>query len=136
MLEGIEQAIKVAKRSSIRTHKTGAVIVLRENIVSNGWSHVPSYSYALKSKRSLHAELHALARGRHEDLSGAICYVATLAGKSGNVCDALPCLDCAIALRAAGISVVFYSTHVSHHWLNLTDERAFRGLKVYERNGS
>lgn len=134
-MDFIEEAVKIARRSDIRKHKTGAVILKDAKIVSNGWSHVPHYK--LRSKRSLHAEIHALGRARHLDLKGAVVAIATIASKSGNVVGAKPCLDCAIALHAAGVMHVHYT--INSQWndsLNLSAPAIFDDLKVYERNGN
>jgi deoxycytidylate deaminase len=131
----IDEAKKVAGRSSIGKHMTGAVIAIDGRIISNGWSHVPHYK--LRSKRSLHAEIHALARGRYKELERGVICIATIARRSGNYVSAKPCLDCAIALRAAGIYQVYYT--LNNDWndfLNLLDESVFDDLKIYERNGN
>lgn len=129
----MDEVIKVANRSSIRSFKTGAVIWSYGRIVSNGWSHVPHYK--LRSKRSLHAEMHALARARHLDLEGCDIAIATLSGKSGNIVGAKPCLDCAIALKAAGIRFVHYTvTGSDYRMMDLSNESIFEGLKVYEHS--
>lgn len=133
----ITEAIKVASRSTIRTHKTGCIIVDRSlsQILSNGWSHTPHYR--LRSKRSLHAEIHALARARYINLFGATAYVATISGKSGNIVNAKPCLDCAIALQSAGVTVVWFTLpNGDGNWLNLNDPATFDDLKVYVANGN
>lgn len=128
----IAEAKKIAERSSITKHKTGAIFVRNDKIISNGWSHVPHYK--LRGKRSLHAEMHALARARHLNLNGVICYVATVVGKSGNYVSGMPCLDCAIALKAAGImSVCFTHPFLSISELDLMEESNFDDLKVYEQ---
>ena len=129
----IDETKKIAARSSIGRHQTGAVISLDGKIVSNGWSHVPHYK--LRSKRSLHAELHALARARHLNLYNAIICIATIARKSGNYVSAKPCLDCAIALKAAGISQVYYTLNNDwNDYLNLEAPATFHDLKVYGTN--
>jgi deoxycytidylate deaminase len=127
----IDEAIKIAKRSDIRKHKTGAILIRNEKIISNGWSHVPHYKVR---GRSLHAEMHALARARHLNLNSTECVVFTLSA-AGNRVSGKPCLHCAIALRAAGITTVTYS-HPYFGWasLDLFDESTFDDLKVYERN--
>jgi pyrimidine deaminase RibD-like protein len=129
----LDEAIKIAKRSTIRTHKTGAVIVIGDEIVSNGWSHTPNYRLS-NGKRSMHAEMHALARARHIHLQGAEIYVATLSGKSGNRVNACPCLDCAVALRSAMLFTAFYTVRESTNYLSLIRNDTFAGLKVYPQS--
>lgn len=132
-MKEIEDAIKIAQRSTIRTHKTGAVIFNRNGLIlSNGWSHTPHYKLS-NGKRSIHAEIHALARGRQTNLNGALIAVATVSGKSGNCTTGMPCLDCAIALRAADISGVYYTcSDTPFRWMNLLTDTYFDDLKVYQ----
>jgi deoxycytidylate deaminase len=130
----ITKAADIARRSTMRSHKTGALIMRDTTIISNGWSHTPHYQLS-NHQRSIHAEIHALARGRHLHLSGTTIYVATVSGKSGNFVSAKPCLDCAIALRTAGVFRVIYSTHGGQEEMWLPGDSDFADLKVY-RNGS
>lgn len=134
-MPNIDEAKKIAGRSSIGKHMTGAVITLDGKIVSNGWSHVPHYK--LTSKRSLHAEIHALGRARHITVSGGVISIATIARRSRNFVSAKPCLDCAIALYAAGIYDVYFTVNNDENdYLNLGHESTFADLKKYERNGN
>lgn len=123
--------LKSIDRSTHKRHMTGCVIVNRKNkILSNGCSH--SSSFRLNELHSIHAEIHALGRGRHEDLDRAIAYIGTKARKSGNVVNSAPCLTCAIALRAAGIFDVFYTIGENEFkYLNLEDDLSH--LKIYPR---
>ncbi len=129
----ITKAATIAKRSTMRSHKTGAIIVRSGTVLSNGWSHTPAYKLS-NGQRSIHAEIHALARGRHLYLHGTEIYIATVSGKSGNLVSAKPCLDCAIALRAAGVYEVIYSTWYGQANMWLSNDEYFSDLKVY-RNG-
>lgn len=117
----------------MRTHRTGAVIVRDSVVISNGWSHTPHYRLS-NGQRSIHAEMHALARGRHKNLAMSTVYIATVSGKSGNQVSGKPCLDCAIALRSAGVFEVRYSIPGGYKILYLFNEETFADLKVY-RNG-
>jgi len=133
-MDFIDEAVKIAGRSSIGKHKTGAIFVRNGEIISNGWSHVPHYKLHSK-KRSLHAELHALARARHLNLNGVECYVATLVSRNDNRVNGKPCLDCAIALKTAGIIWVTYThQYLGVVDLNLSDPSTFDDLKVYDSN--
>jgi deoxycytidylate deaminase len=131
----IDDAIKIAGRSSIGKHRTGAIIVNKHGvIISNGWSHVPHYKLH-SEKRSLHAELHALARARHIKIKGTSIVIATLT-RSSNIVNAKPCLDCAIALRAAGLHTAFFTVNAyTQEWIELDHESHFEDLKVYGTNG-
>lgn len=129
----IDTAAHIARRSTMRSHRTGAVIARDGVVISNGWSHTPHYTLS-NGQRSIHAEIHALARGRHKSLDGAEIFIATVSGKSGNLTNGMPCLDCAIALRAAGVYAVHYTFYKDVRKLWLPSESHFADLKVY-RNG-
>lgn len=129
----IDEAIKIAKRSSQKNYKTGAVLVQNGVILSNGWSHVPEFSRL----RSMHAEIHALARARHlpiKNMTDIRMYVATLR-HNGNLVSARPCLNCAVALRSVGIFPIHFT--LSNDWndyINLTSNAHFDQLKVYPQD--
>lgn len=138
----IDEAIKIAKRSTHAKHQTGCVIVDVSSktpiIVSNGWSHKGNWDYGT-GLYSVHAEIHALVRCKHLELnSNYVAYVATIARKSGNVVNSESCLTCATALVAAGITQVVFtvnqvhdSTAISTMFLPNAIESA--GLKVYRQ---
>lgn len=104
----LPKAIKVAKRSTIKRFKTGAVIVDRNGaIVSLGWSHMTDRRMA--QYYSMHAELHAILRAEKSRLKGATMYVATIVGKSGNVTSAKPCPACEGVIASVGIKDVVFT---------------------------
>jgi deoxycytidylate deaminase len=127
---------KATLRSTHKRHMTGCVIVKKNKIVSNGCAHASSFR--LNELASIHAEIHTLARGRHEDLNGAIAYIMTIARKSGNYAYSAPCLTCAIALRSAGIRTVIFTNGENHpmkHGWNehILEDQYLSGLKVYPK---
>lgn len=126
----VDRAIKIAKRSSHKRFLTGAVIAYKNVVYSEGWSHTSNLR--LTQLYSMHAEIHALGRGRHNNLGGATCYIATISGKSGNITTAKPCLTCAIALRAAGINKVIY-TVPNGETATMDLDEDLSDLKVYTR---
>jgi len=132
----IEEAIKIAKRSRSGKYQMGCVIARDGIILSNGWAHIPvQRNWKLYS---MHAEMHALVRGRRSTLEGATAFIAAVSKKSGMYTIARPCYDCVIALRAAGIMEVAYTTDV---WNDLGDifvnweslEGRLKDFKVYNR---
>ena len=131
MNKAIEKQLrKVTSRCPHKRHLVGAVIVSkRGEIISDGCAHTPNIR--LTEFTSVHAEIHALGRGRHSDLEGSTAFVMAIARKSGNVVTGKPCISCAIALRAAGIETVFYSTPAGYQELDL--EKDLSKLKVYRR---
>jgi deoxycytidylate deaminase len=124
----IEEAKKIALRSSQYRYQTGCVLVKNGELISNGWSHKAHYKP--NGLLSLHAELHAIARGRHCDLNGSVAFVANISRKSGNIALARPCLRCAIALRGVGVRAVAYTTSDGIKWINPEDE--LKDLKTYD----
>lgn len=125
--------IKATKRSTHRRHQTGCVIVGKDgSIISDGCSH--SSSFRINELHSIHAEIHALGRGRYVPMNGAIAYIATMARKSQNLTYSAPCLTCAIALRAAGIERVIYSIRSGmDDWCEELIEDILPDLKIYPR---
>lgn len=121
---------KTTSRCPHRRHLVGAVIVSkRGHIISEGTAHTPNIR--MTEFTSVHAEIHALGLGRYSDLRGATAYVMATARKSGNVVTGKPCVSCAIALLAAGIETVFYSTPAGMKELNLHTDLS--KLKVYRK---
>lgn len=120
---------RAMNRSTHKRHQTGCVIVSRKGtILSDGCAHASDLR--LNSLKSIHAEIHALGRGRHIDFDGAVAYIGTKARKSQNITYSAPCLTCAIALRSAGIRDVVYTVDDSRYsYLNLDEDLSF--LKVY-----
>jgi len=108
----MEEAIKVAQRSTHKRYMMGCVIVQRAEIISKGFQH--SGTWRMRELFSMHAELHALFNLRHKrgQLSESTVYIAGIARKSGNVVPALPCVCCATALMHAGIYTVRYTSPV------------------------
>ena len=103
----IEKAIKIAKRSRCGKYAMGCIIERDGLILSNGWAHVPvQRNWQLYS---MHAEMHALVRGRRANLEGARIWIASVSRKSGMLTTARPCWDCVIALRAAGVMTCYYT---------------------------
>lgn len=125
---------KATKRSTHRRHQTGCVIVDKKgDILSTGCSHASSLR--MSELHSIHAEIHALGRGRYENLQGATAFICTMARKSGNIVYSAPCMTCAIALRSAGILNVVYSNKIGG-FQRMDLEKQLTGLKVYPRRKS
>lgn len=103
------RAVRIAARSSLRKHHLGCVIVQGDEIVATGWAHESQTN--LCGLWSTHAEMHALMRARHLDLTGAVAYVACLSAKSGKRCLAKSCATCANELRSRGITIVHFTVH-------------------------
>lgn len=104
----IELAAHIAERSSIRRHKTGAVIVDRKGeLISVGWSHFSAHR--MKEYYSMHAELHAIIRAGSSIKDAAAIYIACYAGKSGNLCVGRPCRLCMAAILDVEIPRIYFT---------------------------
>lgn len=108
-MHNIDELIKIAKRSSHKRYLTGAAIYSKSgDMISWGTAHTTATRY--QTLLSLHAEAHALAKVRHLDLAGHSCYILTMSGKSKNITWGLPCLHCYLALKAANVDKIYFST--------------------------
>ena len=134
----VKKLNKATQRSTHLRYQTGCVIAdKRGDVIASGCSH--SSSHRLNELHSIHAEIHALGRGRYLDLTDCTAYIKTVARKSGNLVYSAPCLTCAIALYNAGIKQVVFSTggtmdswceHMVDWLINESD------LKVYPRRNN
>lgn len=102
-LEDWEEAIKQAKRSTFRRHRTGAVIIdNRGTIRGRGCSHK-------RDGNSIHAEQHALDsyHSGYHNLAGHFCIVVTLTKVDNFAGCSRPCYDCAHTLQANFLRVIY-----------------------------
>lgn len=131
MIDEIEHAISIAKRSQLKKHRTGCVIYRDDTFVSNGWSHTGHWR--VNQPYSVHAEIHAILRGRHMELGDSVAYIATVSG-SGKITKAAPCLACATTLVGYGIeSVVYTRSGGGTSSMYLPEAIALNQLKVYNK---
>lgn len=114
--------IRIARRSPHQRYKTGALIIAGHGVYT-GWAH---YGIRLSETYSVHAELHALQRARHVDLSGATIYIATVRCKSDRIVLSKPCAVCAAALHAAGVTNIYYAVG------STADDPKFKLLNVHD----
>jgi deoxycytidylate deaminase len=118
----------VARRSSFKRFKTGAILTRGDSLLGVGWSHIPQHRMA--RLRAAHAEQHALLRARGgADLEGATLYIATV-NKGGNLTMSLPCRDCYALLQEHGIRRIIYSTLNGWEELDM-DDLKISTLKCY-----
>lgn len=106
----IRMAAKVAKQSTFKRHRLGAVVVKGHRILSTGYNEV-RYS-KLTGKHTLHAEASAIIKllksGHQNDLVGSTMYVTRFT-RGGRIGMAKPCDNCSDLLRSVGISNVIYT---------------------------
>lgn len=106
----IRMAAKVAKQSTFKRHRLGAVVVKGHRILSTGYNEV-RYS-KLTGKHTLHAEASAIIKllksGHQNDLVGSTMYVTRFT-RGGAVGMAKPCKSCHSLIQSVGINRVVYS---------------------------
>lgn len=77
-------------------------------------SHTRQYNFNVRAGRvdchhNIHAEISALVNSKDNDLGGADVFVSrTLRSGTSGMCR--PCAACALALKEAGIRLVWYTT--------------------------
>lgn len=103
-------AAKVAKQSTFKRHRLGAVVVKGHRILSTGYNEV-RYS-KLTGKHTLHAEASAIIKllksGHQNDLVGSTLYVTRFT-RGGRIGMARPCPSCMGLIRAVGIRNVYFT---------------------------
>jgi deoxycytidylate deaminase len=104
---------ELAKRLSYKSnsyHKLGCVIANRNRVVSVGFNNMnKTHPKANTPWKTLHAEMDALIGVDFTDVEGCTAYVYREL-KSGRPAISKPCSACELALRKAGIAVVYYTT--------------------------
>lgn len=132
----LEAVVKTAKRSTIRTFRTGAIVFDKNmNIVSKGCSHIPD-GKAANNKRSNHAEDHALDLISHiKDKSDLSILIYTLNRKGQKpATSSRPCADCAERLANAGLNEVYYlERDNSGEWLLNREKPDMIKARTYRR---
>lgn len=104
-------ALKAAKRSTIRKFQTGAAIYDRHgNLLATGCSHVPEFRLC-STPWSRHAESDALRRCHNLNDAHTIV-IATISRKSGNVTSGKPCPACAKELSRTPIRDIVYTQRI------------------------
>jgi deoxycytidylate deaminase len=110
----IARAATVAARAVSRKHRVGAVLVRAGKVLATAHNIVALFSSTGERCYDKHAEVRTLTKRRyHEgaDLAGAVVYVARLRRDRAHGM-ARPCASCEAALRACGISAVYYTTDI------------------------
>lgn len=105
----MDRAIRAASKSGM-THKHGCVIVIDDEIISEGYNH---FFTKMCHKYSIHAEVDALNKARKKTrsknvLADAELYVVRV-GRDGCLKYSKPCEDCQCAIEKMGVKRIFYS---------------------------
>lgn len=103
-LEDWEEAVKQAKRSTFKRHRTGAVIIdYRGTLRGRGCSHKRDGYKA----NSMHAEQHAISSFHDAPSIKCFCIVVTLTRVDNFASCSRPCYDCAYSLQNNGLHVIY-----------------------------
>ena len=116
----IEIARQISKLSDYRKTKIGAVIVLKNEIISVGYNKHKSHPImsvfnkkyrGFSTKESnIHAEMDALIKCKHVNISGATIYVYREL-QSGALGRCFPCPACQRRIYTAGIKRIVYTDY-------------------------
>ena len=116
----IEIARQVSKLSDYRKTKIGAVIVLKNEIISVGYNKHKSHPImkvfnekyrGFSTKESnIHAEMDALIKCKHTNIKGATIYVYREL-QSGALGRCYPCSACQRRIYTAGIKRIVYTDY-------------------------
>lgn len=111
----LAHAAKIATKSSM-THRHGAVIVHKNDIISSGYNYSTSY---LCHDYSIHAEVSAITKlkGKSKEfLSECELYVVRIADVSykGILKYSKPCDKCKEAIEKFNIKKIYYSTNYEY----------------------
>lgn len=102
----------------------GACIVNGNYLVATGFNQKKSHPIQalynsqtkdFESNNYLHAEIHSLIRSGREDVRGADIYVFRK-NKKGLIANSRPCVACWAAIKASGISRVYYTTEEGYFY--------------------
>lgn len=115
------QVIKQAKRSPMIRFRAGAVIYdpKAKKIISTGCAY-PSTSNSFVRK-SVHAECHALSRGRPSDFAGNWALIYTIGRNGSSTWSSRPCISCARRLYAMEVERAVYAERTPTGWIMRSD---------------
>jgi len=123
-LRFFKKAKELSNRSVHYKAKIGAVIVLGNHVVAEGFnrekSHTRQYRYDRKMKYhgiyyKLHAEIAALVSSGQVDLTGSEIYVYR-ENSNGNLANCKPCVSCTQALKDAGVRHIYYTNNEGYFY--------------------
>lgn len=100
-------ATKLSKKSDHHTHKFGAVIAYKNDIISHGWNKLKTHPKSTHPWKHIHAEMDAIFKAGIK-ARGASLYV-TRVNNNGHLNNAKPCPYCMAMIVASGIKKVFYT---------------------------
>lgn len=102
------RAIHMARKSDVKSHKHGCVIIRNGQIVAEGFNH---YCDHLRHQYTIHAEVHALSRLKGSRGGGTCDMIVVRVHTDGALKLSRPCEHCQVAIyrRRGIIRRVFFS---------------------------
>lgn len=108
----LDYASRLARKSTM-THKHGAIIVIKDTIISTGYNQTFEH---MCHRHSIHAEVDAISKVKSKSLNEAELYVVRIGCKSMEfpLKYSKPCCDCQKVIEKYGVGKVFYSTNYEY----------------------
>lgn len=101
-------AEKLSEKSNHPSHKHGAVIVRKSQILGFGFNEYKSHPKSNHPFKMKHAEFSAVLNTKLEDLSGCDIYIFRKT-KNDKIANSKPCHFCELMLKSLNVKRVFYS---------------------------
>lgn len=107
-------AEKLADKSDHNSHKHGAVLTRKNNVIGLGFNQYKTHPKSTHGFHMIHAEFSAILNSGLETFQNCELYVVRKR-KNGTLANSKPCSSCEKMLRLLGIEKVYYSTDSSFH---------------------
>lgn len=105
-----DECAKVARRSTLARHQTGAILFNRVyGIISKGCSH---HSGIFRDRPSVHAEAHAIREAKGF-ASGMNLLIVTLTKPGNFAYSSRPCIKCLLHANKIGIQEIIYAERLN-----------------------
>lgn len=101
-------AEKLSEKSNHPSHKHGAVVVRKSQILGIGFNQTKTSPKSNHPWKMKHAELSAVLNSGLEDLSGCDIYIFRKT-KNNEMANSKPCQFCQVMLKSLNVKRVYYS---------------------------
>lgn len=112
-MRGVEIAKKESRKSDHHTHKLGACIVKKKEVVSKGYNLLKKTHPSIKKYdefKTIHAEMHAMLRCSNKEKLVGATMVIYREHRNGDLALARSCAVCMRMMQEAGIKRILYTT--------------------------
>lgn len=104
---GFKHARIAAKRSKLYSHRVGAALFRKKQLVSVGYNTKKTHPNC-PNELTQHAEFNVTKGFSPEEIDGCTLYIVRLT-RTGKIGISKPCADCADYLRSLGLKKVYFS---------------------------